>query len=41
MLKPGCLYSTGSPLSTINRNLTIVGSNDTIRLTGAGTILHI
>ncbi|MGH3394359.1 MAG: hypothetical protein ACRDPO_06680, partial [Streptosporangiaceae bacterium] len=41
VLKPGCLYSTGSPLATINRSLTIVGSNDVIRLTGAGTILHI
>lgn len=41
VLKPGCIYVTSGPLSNINRNLTIVGSNDTIRLTGAGTILHV
>ena len=41
VLKPGCVYVTSGPLSNINRNLTIVGSNDTIRLTGAGTILHV
>ena len=34
VLKPGCFYVTSGPLSNINRNLTIVGSNDTIRLTG-------
>jgi predicted outer membrane repeat protein len=40
VLKSGCVYSTHSPLSNVVRNLTIVGSNDTIRLTGAGTILN-
>jgi predicted outer membrane repeat protein len=41
VLKPGCVYVTNNPLHDITRNLTIVGSNDTIRFTGVGTILHI
>jgi len=41
VLKPGCVYSTSSPLKTITRDLTISGSNDVIRFTGTGTILHI
>jgi len=41
VLKPGCVYSTSSPLKTITRDLTISGSNDVIRSTGTTTILHI
>jgi parallel beta-helix repeat protein len=41
VLKPGCVYVTGTALHNITRDLTIVGSNDTIRFIGVGTILHI
>jgi hypothetical protein len=41
VLTPGCVFTTSGPLVNITRNLTIVGSNDTIHLTGPGTILHV
>lgn len=41
VLKPGCVYSTATPLSNVTKNLTISGSNDVIRFTGTGTILHV
>jgi predicted outer membrane repeat protein len=40
VLTPGCVYDTAAPLANIKKNLTIVGSGDTIHLTAAGTILH-
>lgn len=36
VLRAGCVYFIGSALPTVNRNLTIVGSNDTFRATGSG-----
>lgn len=42
VLKSGCVYVTANALSNVTRNLTIVGSNDTIRETGTNkTILHV
>jgi predicted outer membrane repeat protein len=36
VLHSGCVYLIGSSLPVVHRNLTIIGSNDTFRATGAG-----
>jgi predicted outer membrane repeat protein len=41
VLATGCNFITSAPLVDIKKNLTIVGSNNTIHLTGKGTILHV